>query len=134
MPLQVWRNLVGRNDAVDLPISHQHRPWPNSIRCHDAPRKESLPVHARAYRDFPAFSTFPPRRSSQQELPLADLVSLVVMPLRSQHEQSMRKTLRTSRLRLYLVRKPAAAKESILTDWRAPARVAEFGKRLTITQ
>src|SRR2546421_11372613 len=55
------------NDDVDFPIAHvialYDRPRTNSIRGHDAPRNESLPVHARAYRAGPPFSTFRPESS-----------------------------------------------------------------------
>src|ERR1700675_1546758 len=50
------------NDAADFSlahvISHDDRSRTNSIRGRDAPRNESLPVHARAYRAGPPFSTF----------------------------------------------------------------------------
>src|SRR5260370_30399359 len=50
------------NDAADFSfahvISHDDRSRTNSLRGRDAPRNESLPVHARAYRAGPPFSTF----------------------------------------------------------------------------
>src|SRR3984893_17981484 len=50
------------NDADDFSlahvISHDDRSRTNSLRGRDAPRNESLPVHARAYRAGPPFSTF----------------------------------------------------------------------------
>src|SRR6266853_4348283 len=50
------------NDAADFSlahvISHDDRSRTNSLRGGDAPRNESLPVHARAYRAGPPFSTF----------------------------------------------------------------------------
>src|SRR5260370_18253050 len=48
----------GANFSLAHVISHDDRARTNSIRGRDAPRNESLPVHARAYRAGPPFSTF----------------------------------------------------------------------------
>ena len=60
--LSVSRHLIGRHYAADfsiaLVIAYYDRSRTNSIRGHDAPRNESLPVHARAYRAGLPFSTF----------------------------------------------------------------------------
>lgn len=81
----------------------------NSIRGYDSMGKESLPVHARAYRAFPPFSTLRARTYREKVCVFACSAYTCFLKL-------------------------AAAEESMLTDLRADSRMDGNSIPLTITR